>query len=85
MQQAIDCDMVLAHDDDLVTINGLGQDSVSGLLSNSYIVPSCWHLATWQPLETLEPDVMMDLLRRSTIQIHEVLCGELPTLIELRL
>ena len=29
MQQASDCDMVLAHDDDLVNIDGLGQDSVS--------------------------------------------------------
>jgi hypothetical protein len=37
MQQAPDCDMVLAHDDDLVRIDGLGQDSVSGFL-NSYIV-----------------------------------------------
>jgi hypothetical protein len=29
MQQASDCDMVLAHDDDLVKIDGLGHDSVS--------------------------------------------------------
>jgi hypothetical protein len=31
MQQASDCDMVITHDDDLVTINGLGHDAVSGL------------------------------------------------------
>jgi hypothetical protein len=32
MQQASDCEMVLAHDDDLVTIiDGLGPDIVSGL------------------------------------------------------
>ena len=37
MQQASDCDMVLAHDDDLVKIDGLGHDSVSGFLNNSYI------------------------------------------------
>jgi hypothetical protein len=38
MQEASDCDMVLAHDDDLVKINGLGHDSVSGFLNSSYIV-----------------------------------------------
>ena len=38
MQQASDCDMVLAHDDDLVKIDGLGHDSVSGFLNNSYTV-----------------------------------------------
>ena len=38
MQQASDCDMVLAHDDDLVKIDGLGHDSVSGSLNSSYIV-----------------------------------------------
>jgi hypothetical protein len=71
MQQASDCDMVLVHDDDLGTIDGLGHDSCEWLLNSSYIVPSCW-----QSLETLEPDVMMDLLRRSNIEIHKVLCGE---------
>ena len=69
--------MVLAHDDDLVTIVGLGSDTVSGGLNRSRISPSYW-----QSLETLEPDVMMDLLRRSNIEIHKVLCGELPTLTE---
>ena len=29
MQQASDCDMVLAHDDDLMTINGIGHGTVS--------------------------------------------------------
>jgi len=38
MQQASDCDMVLAHDDDLVKIDGLGHDTVSGSLNSSYIV-----------------------------------------------
>jgi hypothetical protein len=38
MQQASDCDMVLAHDDDLVKIDGLGHDSVSGFLNDSYTV-----------------------------------------------
>jgi hypothetical protein len=73
MQQASDCDMVLAHDDDLVTIDGLGHDTVSGLLNSCYIVSSCW-----QSLETLESDVMMGLLRRSNVEIHKVLCGETP-------
>ena len=31
MQRASDCDMVLTHDDDLVTIEGLGHDAVSRL------------------------------------------------------
>jgi hypothetical protein len=31
MQQASDCEMVLAHDDDLVTFGGLSHDAVSGL------------------------------------------------------
>jgi hypothetical protein len=42
MQEASDCDMVLAHDDDLVSIDGLGHDTVSGLLNSSYIAPSYW-------------------------------------------
>ena len=79
MQRASDCDMVLAHDDDLVMIDGLGRDTVSRLLNFSYTIPSCW-----QSLETLEPDVMMDLLRRSNLEIDKVLCGELPTLIQSR-
>ena len=33
MQQTSDCDMVLAHDDDLVKIDGLGHDSVSRVLT----------------------------------------------------
>ena len=31
MQQAPDCDMMLAHDNDLVAINKIGHDTVSGL------------------------------------------------------
>ena len=80
MQQASDCDMVVAHDDDLATIDGLGHDSVGDLLNTDHFVPSCW-----QSLETLEPDVMMDLLRKSNIEIDKVSCGELLTLIESRL
>ena len=38
MQQAPDCDMVLAHDDDLVKIDGLGHDSVSEISNCGYIV-----------------------------------------------
>jgi hypothetical protein len=68
--------MVLVHDDDLGTIDGLGHDRVSGLLNNNHIVPSCW-----QSIETLEPNVMTDLLRRSNIKINKVCCGELSTLI----
>jgi hypothetical protein len=33
MQQASDCEMVIAHDDDLLKIDGLGHDAVSGLLN----------------------------------------------------
>ena len=40
MQRASDCDMVLAHDDDLKMIDGLGHDTVSGLLNNSYVLLS---------------------------------------------
>ena len=72
--------MVLAHDEDLMTIDGLGHDTVSGLLSSSHIFPSCC-----QPLETLEPDAMMDLFRRSNIEIHKVSCGELPIFMESRI
>jgi hypothetical protein len=38
MQQASDCDMVLAHDNDLVAINGIGHGTVSGILNSEYIV-----------------------------------------------
>ena len=38
MQQAPDCDMVLAHDDDLVRIDGLGNDSVSEFSNCNYFV-----------------------------------------------
>jgi hypothetical protein len=36
MQQAPDCDMVLAHDNDLVAINGLGDGTVSRHLNRNY-------------------------------------------------
>jgi hypothetical protein len=38
MQQASDCDTVLAHDNDLVMIKEIGHDTVSGLLNSSHIV-----------------------------------------------
>ena len=38
MQQAPDCDTVLAHDNDLVTIKGIGQGTVGGVLNSSLIV-----------------------------------------------
>ena len=80
MQQATDCDMVLVHDDDLVKISELGNDSVSRLLNGNHTVPSCW-----QSIEPLEPDVITDFLRRSDIKINKVRCGELSTLIQSRL
>jgi hypothetical protein len=76
IQQATDCDTVLVHDDDLGTICGFGDDSVRRFLDSNHIVPSCW-----QSIETLEPDMMADLLRRSNIKIYKVSCGELSTLI----
>ena len=82
LQQAYDCEMVLAHDDDLAMIDGLGHDTVSRLLNSSYVVPSRF---SWQSLESLEPDVMMDLLRKSNIEIHKDSSGEPPNLIQSRL
>ena len=79
MQQASDCDRMLVHDDDLVSIDGLGLGTVGGLLNSSYIVRS--HC---QSLESLEPDVMIELLRKSNIEIDKVLCGKPPSLVELR-
>jgi hypothetical protein len=35
MQQVSDCDILLAHDNDLATIDGIGHDTVSGLLNSS--------------------------------------------------
>lgn len=76
MQKATDCDMVLVHDHDLGAIDGLGHDSVSGFLNSNHIIPSCW-----QSIESLEPDVMTDLIRRSNIKINKASFGELSTLI----
>jgi hypothetical protein len=47
MQRASDCDMVLTHDDDLVTINGLGYDAVSRLLNSIYFDRSFF--GSWNP------------------------------------
>jgi hypothetical protein len=38
MQRAYGCDMVLVHDDDLGTIDGIGEGSVGGHLIINYIV-----------------------------------------------
>jgi hypothetical protein len=38
MQRASDCDILLVHDSDLVTIDGVGHDIVSRLLNGSCIV-----------------------------------------------
>ena len=38
MQQASDCDKTLVHDDDLLMIDGIGHDTVSGLLNGGRIV-----------------------------------------------
>ena len=72
MQQASDCDKILVHDDDLLMIDGIGNGTVSGLLNSGGIV-SC----RWQSLVTLEPDVMMNLLGKSNLKIHEFWCGRL--------
>jgi hypothetical protein len=37
-QQASDCDKILVHDDDLLMIDGIGHDTVSGLLNSSRTV-----------------------------------------------
>ena len=70
---------MLAHDDDLAMLNGLGHNTVGELLNSSYILSSYW-----QALETLEPEVIMDLFRRANIEIHKFIrfYGELPALIE---
>jgi hypothetical protein len=36
MQQASDCDMVVAHDDDFVMVSGIGHHAVSEILNSSY-------------------------------------------------
>ena len=71
--------MVLVHDDDLRRIDGIGEGTVSGnLISSSLLFSYC------QPLESLEPEVVMDHFRRSNIEVHTVRCGESSILTELR-
>jgi hypothetical protein len=38
-QQESDCEKILVHDDDLLMIDGIGHDTVSGLLNSSRTVP----------------------------------------------
>ena len=49
MQQASDCDMMLTHDDDLVTIDGLGHDAVSRPLNISYYTVPSFLVVTGNP------------------------------------
>lgn len=66
--------MFLIHDDDLRMIDGLGDGTVS-----RYLTSGCSFLIPRQSLEALQPDVVMDLLRRSNIEIHS---GEFPAFTE---
>ena len=75
MQQASDCDKILLHDDDLLTIDGIGDGTVSGL-SDPWIVTALLSLC-WRLLVTLGSDMMGDLLRKSNIKIHKFGFGEL--------
>ena len=79
MKRAPDCDMVLVHDDDLAMIDELRHAIVSRhLIENLRVVLSL----CWQSSESLESDAMMDLLRRSSIEIRKDLCGGPASLIE---
>ena len=69
--------MFLIHDDDLKRVDGLGDDTVSRCLISSYSV--AFSSDGRQSLEVLQPDVLMDLLRRSNINVHAVQCGKLST------
>jgi hypothetical protein len=80
MQRALDCDMVLVHDDDLRRIDGIGEGTVSGNSISSSLLFSCC-----QPLESLEHEVVLDHFRRSNIEVHMVRHGESSLLTELRL
>ncbi|KAH9992218.1 hypothetical protein BJV74DRAFT_834960 [Russula compacta] len=57
-ERAPDSDVVLVHDDDLKSIDGIGSGTSP---------------------ETLQPDVVMDHLRKSNLEVHEVLCDLSPT------
>ena len=69
--------MFLIHDDDLKRVDGLGGDTVSGCLINSYHI--AFSFRGRQSIEILQPDVLMDLLQRSNINVHAVQCGKLST------
>ena len=49
MQRAPDCDMFLIHDDDLKSIDGLGDGTVSQYLISSYSVLIPWLTVTGSP------------------------------------
>ena len=74
--------MVLIHDDDLERIDGIGDATVSRQLISLYILISSGLCC--QLLETLRLDVLMDLLRRSDIEICKVDCSEFSALKECR-
>ena len=67
--------MVLVHDDDLITIDELNYDDVS-----EYMIGVKLPFLYQQSPETLEPDAMMDLLRKSNIGVHKISYGEIPIL-----
>ena len=73
MQQAPDCDMMLAHDDNLVSINGIGHDSVSKLLKSGRIVLYIL-VVSGNPRTGCDDGSTPG----SNIKIHEVLYGKLP-------
>ena len=73
VQRAPDCDMAVVHDDDLVSILGVGDVTVSeGCVQGLFLIPPCL-----KSLESLQPEVVMDYLQRSKLEI-KVMCGEHP-------
>ena len=74
MQRAHDCDMVIIHDNDLERIDGIGKGTVSGNLNSSSLFLLCHQLPV---PESLQSEVMVDLIRMSNIEIYTACCGEL--------
>jgi len=78
-QKATKCDMVLLHDDDLLEVVRFGRGTVSERL-----IPGCIVSLCWQSLDTLQPEVVMDLLHKFKIEIDTFSCSKPPTLTESR-
>ena len=74
--------MVLIHDDDLERIDGIGDANVSRLLISFYILISS--VSCCQLMESFRSDVLMDLLRRSDIEMSKVDCSKFSPLKECR-